>query len=256
VLSGEGADELFAGYVGYQFDRLRRMQGKKTGSVEEERLRERLWGNKDFFYEKNYLEWRENYSSMYSDTLNEMLATKHALNSTSIGLSNQVGLDDVQRRTFIDFKMRISDHLISDHGDRMAYANSIEARYPFLDIHVIEFASSIPSNLKLNNFKEKYILKKLAQGQVPNEILNRPKFSFVAPGVPEILKMNPEYVLDMLSYETNQRLGFFNPDVIEKLKHRYMEKGFRLNLPFENDLLIIALTFNIFMDKFHITGCF
>ncbi|OPZ92091.1 MAG: Asparagine synthetase (glutamine-hydrolyzing) 1 [Firmicutes bacterium ADurb.Bin419] len=150
--------------------------------------------------------------------------------------------------------MRLSDHLLSDHGDRMAYANSVEARYPFLDKDVIGLSRYIPSELKLKGYDEKYILKRVAEKIVPKEIIKRPKFAFVAPGSPELLKEGAEYIDHLLSYEKIKSQGFFNPDTIEKLKKQYIQKDFKLNLPFENDLLIIVITFGIFMEKFKMSN--
>jgi asparagine synthase (glutamine-hydrolysing) len=59
----------------------------------------------------------------------------------------------------------LSNYLLSSQGDRMAMANSVEGRYPFLDHRVIEFASRLPAKLKLNGLNEKYILKKAARGK-------------------------------------------------------------------------------------------
>jgi asparagine synthase (glutamine-hydrolysing) len=54
----------------------------------------------------------------------------------------------------------------------------------------------------------------------------------------------------MLSYDRIKRQGYFNPDVIERLKKMYRKDDFKLNLPFDSDLLIVVLTFNIFLDVF------
>jgi asparagine synthase (glutamine-hydrolysing) len=54
----------------------------------------------------------------------------------------------------------------------------------------------------------------------------------------------------MLSYERVKRMGYFNPDAVERLKRRYSQSGFKLNLPFESDLLMIVLTFNVFHETF------
>ena len=84
--------------------------------------------------------------------------------------------------------MRLADHLLSDHGDRMALANSIEARYPFLDIDLVRFATQIPPNLKLRGLTEKYIIKSIAKNKVPEDIVQREKFGFRAPGSPYLLQ--------------------------------------------------------------------
>ena len=80
--------------------------------------------------------------------------------------------------------------------------------------------------------------------------MSREKFGFHAPGSLALLQRNIEWVNDMLSYERIKRQGYFNPDVIERLKRRYSQKDFRLNLPFETDLLVIVLTFSILLDRF------
>jgi asparagine synthase (glutamine-hydrolysing) len=104
--------------------------------------------------------------------------------------------------------------------------------------------------LKLNQFTEKYILRKVAEDLVPPEILNREKYGFHAPGTPYLLRQNIEWINDLLSYERIKRQGYFNPDTIERLKAQYSKDGFRLNLPFESDLLMTVLSFGIFLDQF------
>jgi asparagine synthase (glutamine-hydrolysing) len=134
--------------------------------------------------------------------------------------------DDLNKRAYIDYKLRLVDHLVSDHGDRMAMANSVEVRYPFLDKDLIEFSTKIPSELKLKDFTEKYILKKMATKFLPKEVFEREKFHFIAPGSPYLLQKNIEYINDILSYDLIKRQGFFDPDEIERLKNIYKQKRF------------------------------
>jgi len=156
----------------------------------------------------------------------------------------------IHQRSYLDFKLRLSDHLLSEHGDRMALANSVEGRYPFLDINLIEFCREIPPDLKLNHFNEKYILKKTAEGLVPPEIINREKFGFRAPGSPYLLQQGIEWINDLLSYERIKRQGYFNPDVVERLKAQYSQSGFTLHPHLESDLLMIVITFGMLLDLF------
>jgi len=132
----------------------------------------------------------------------------------------------------------------------MAMGNSVEARYPFLDKDLVEFATLVPPDLKLKDFEEKYILKEMSKGLIPNEIVNREKFGFVAPGSPYLLKRNIEYINDLLSYDRIKSQGYFNPDTVEKLKSQYTQEGFTINVPFDSDMLIIVLTFGIFLEQF------
>jgi asparagine synthase (glutamine-hydrolysing) len=85
---------------------------------------------------------------------------------------------------------------------------------------------------------------------VPASIINREKFGFVAPGSPYLLKHNIEWLNDILSYETIKRQGYFNPDVVERLKKIYASDSFILNLPYDNDFLMIIISFGVFLDLF------
>jgi asparagine synthase (glutamine-hydrolysing) len=252
VLTGEGADELFAGYVGYRFDQygVRGAEGHGLEALLEEELRECLWGDRGLFYEIDQHAFREVKSALYSAGVNARYGQFDCLRPGLVNRERLAGRHPLHQRSYLDFKLRLSDHLITDHGDKMALANSVEARYPFLDIDVVEFSKEIPPNIKLNGLTEKYVLKRVADGLVPAEVVNREKFGFHAPGSPFLLQQKSEWIQDLLSYERVKRQGYFNPDVIETLKRQYSREGFRLNLPFESDLLIVVLTFGIFLDTF------
>jgi asparagine synthase (glutamine-hydrolysing) len=254
VLSGEGADELFAGYVGYRFDSFRDGESKSYDleTALEDELRERLWGDKDFFYEKDHLALREVKQTLYSARVNESYREFDCLNHSLINKERLRGRHPVHQRSYLDFKLRLSDHLISDHGDRMTLANSVEGRYPFLDIDLVEFSTRLPPDLKLHNYIEKYILKRVAEDLLPREIVKREKFGFHAPGSPYLLRQGIEWINDMVSHERIKRQGYFNPDGIDRVRAKYMQDGFKLNLPFEDDLLIVVLTFGIFLDTFNL----
>jgi asparagine synthase (glutamine-hydrolysing) len=251
ILSGEGADELFAGYVGYRFDKMRGQSLMKSpASQEEYNLRSRIWGDNDFIYETNLIESEQLRRNLYSNELRSDFNKINCLNHQVLNREKLQGRDLLHKRSYIDYKLRLVDHLISDHGDRMAMANSVEVRYPFLDKDLVEFSTKIPSELKLNELNEKYILRKMAEKSVPREIVKREKFGWVAPGSPYLLRRNIEYINDLLSYETIKSQGYFNPDYIEKLKRQYGHPGFSINAPFETDLLIIVITFGIFLEQF------
>ena len=254
VLTGEGADELFAGYVGYRFDSFRDRESKSyvLETMLEDELREKLWGDRDFFYEKNHLAVREVKQTLYSRRVNELYPEFDCFKHGLINKERLRGRHPLHQRSYLDFKLRLSDHLISDHGDRMALANSVEGRYPFLDIDLVEFSTRIPPELKLHNYIEKYILKRVAGDLLPREIVQREKFGFHAPGSSYLLQHGGEWINDMVSHERIKRQGYFNPDVIDRLRAEYTQSDFKLNLPFDDDLLIIVLTFGIFLDTFNL----
>ena len=254
ILTGEGSDEFFAGYVGYRFDKLRQMQKKEVNpdTVYEDKIRRELWGDENFFYEKNQHSFRQVKKELYSHQVNEHYDEVDCLNHYVVKKERLKNRHVIHKRSYLDYKLRLVDHLISDHGDRMGMANSVEARYPFLDKDLVEFAATIPPDLKLKEFDEKYILKKMAAGLIPNEIIKREKFGFVAPGSPYLLKRNIEYINDLISYDRIKTQGYFNPDTVETLKRQYTQDGFRINVPFDSDLLIIVITFGILLEKFNL----
>lgn len=256
VLSGEGADELFGGYAGYKFDALRRDQNASDDLNEllDMEIRKAIWGDKEFIYEKNEYDFRETKQYIYSSALNKEYNKFDCLKEAAVDKKRMVGKHRFHQRSYADFRLRLSGHLIADHGDRMTLANSVEGRYPFLDVALINFVRTIPPEMMLNNFNEKYLLKKLAHNFIPEDIIKREKFGFVAPGSPALLKTNKDWVNDMLSYDRIKRQGFFNPDAIEQLKKLYVSDSFVFNPPYDIDLLIIVLTFNIMLDLFEVNN--
>lgn len=251
VLSGEGADEFFAGYVGYRFDKMRAMGlVKNPASDEEKELRERLWGDKDFFYERDFNEYEAFRKQLYSQEVVERFEEINCLGFPLVNKERLEGRSVLHKRAYIDYKLRLVDHLVSDHGDRMSLANSVEVRYPFLDKKLVEYSTRVPEALKLNDFTEKYILKRMASRFVPQQVFDREKFHFIAPGSPYLLQKKVEYIQDLLSYDQIKRQGFFNPDMVEELKTKYSEDGYTVNAPYESDVLITVITFGIFLDQF------
>ncbi len=252
VLNGEGSDELFAGYVGYRFDKGRTGNGKSQDleTILGDEMRQKFWGDGNLYYEKDEYSFRETKQALYASAVSERLSEFECSNFPVINKERLRGRHPLHKRSYLDFKLRLGHHLIADHGDRMTMANSIEARYPFLDIDLVEFCREIPPDLKLNGFTEKYILKKAAENLIPREIVEREKFGFVAPGSPSLLQQKIDWVYDLLSYDRIKRQGYFNPDTVEFLKKKYSQKDFKLNLTLEDDLLIVVLTFGLFLELF------
>lgn len=253
VLSGEGADELFAGYIGYRFDQFRKPRRDEPLDYErlkEESLREDLWGDKDLFYERDYHAFGELKQEIYSPALRSLFRFFDCLKHPLVRKEKLAGRHPLHKRSYLDLKLRLADHLLMDHGDSMALANSVEARYPFLDIHFAELAARIPPDLKVNGFTEKYILRRMGQEMLPLEVLRREKFGWFAPGSPELLQQGVQWINDMLSPERLRRQGYFDVQVIESLKARYSREGFRLAFPYDEDLLMIVATFGLFLDTF------
>lgn len=255
VLSGEGADELFGGYVGYKFDRQRNFDDSEFFDIDELmefEVRDRLWGDRNFYYETKYHQYKDFKKMIYSNNVNESFESFNSVTSNLIDKTKIRGRSILHKRSYIDLKLRMADHLLAGHGDRVGLANSVEVRYPFLDINLLEFLKKMPSNVKLKGAKEKYILKRCSEKYLPTEIVEREKFSFVASSSPSLIKLNLEWINDILSYETIKRQGYFNPEAIERLKKIYLSDSFKINQTFEYDHLMIVLTFGIFLDTFNL----
>jgi asparagine synthase (glutamine-hydrolysing) len=252
VLSGEGADELFGGYAGYKFDQRKAPVGRQDDldQIFEDQVRQVLWGNAGFTYEKNEYEFRSTKTALYSGRVNMQYEAFDCLKIAAIDHKKIRNRDIFHQRSYVDFKLRLAGHLIADHGDRMTMANNVEGRFPFLDIELVEFIKTIPPRMMVKDMTEKYILKQIARKYLPAEIIGREKFGFVAPGSPGLLRGKNEWVNDLLSYETIKRQGYFNPDTIERLKKLYARPDYILTPPYDVDLLIIILTFNMFLEVF------
>ncbi|WP_193173814.1 asparagine synthase (glutamine-hydrolyzing) [Nisaea nitritireducens] len=254
VLTGEGADELFGGYVGYRLDRQRRA-GAGDFSLEAQNAREtqeRLWGDPDFFYERDYGAFAEIKTALYAPEIAADLASFDCCQGALLDRSKMIGRHPLHQRSYADFKLRLADHLLSDHGDRVAYAHSVEARYPFLDPEVIEWVRTAPPDCLVQDMTEKYPLRRLAAHRLPPEVTKREKFGFVAPSSASLLQDGADWVEDLLSHERIKRAGYFDADTVERLKTRYRQPGFRLNTTFEPDLLMIVLSFELFRECFDV----
>jgi asparagine synthase (glutamine-hydrolysing) len=101
--------------------------------------------------------------------------------------------------------------------DRMSMAHSLEARVPLLDHKIIEFAATIPQELRLRSGTTKYILKRAATDILPSTLIDRPKQGFVIPLRTWFRGQLDEFVRDLLFCDTARDRGIFDPAVIEQL---------------------------------------
>jgi asparagine synthase (glutamine-hydrolysing) len=161
---------------------------------------------------KNYL------SKNYKDSIEDY----DAISILETQLKDKLeGHDHLTKAQWIEFHFFMSKYLLSSQGDRMAMANSVEGRYPFLDHRVIEFCMKLNPDLKLNGLNEKYLLKHMMKGRLPESILNRPKQAYRAPIRSSFFsKQMPIYLKDMLSEERITDFGIFNPEFVNQLKKK------------------------------------
>lgn len=251
VLTGQGADEIFGGYAGYKFDSFRASRRSlQAASPIERQIRRHLWGDEGFLYERSFEHFLGNRRRLYSSALNHELGAWGCLAHPPVNPRKLENLDLFQKRSYIDYKLRLCNHLLADHADRMTMANSVEARHPFLDPDFVAYAARLPSDLKLRGYEEKYILKKLGAGRVPPAIAAREKFGFAAPGGQVLVRQEIPEINDLLAPEAIRRTGFFNPDAVSSLHQQYRNPNFCLTPPFDEDLLMPVLTLQLLASLF------
>jgi asparagine synthase (glutamine-hydrolysing) len=131
----------------------------------------------------------------------------------------------------------------------MAMGNSVEGRYPFLDYRVIEFCNQLPENYKLNCLNEKFILKKLSAGKIPESITNRPKQAYRAPIISSLFSRNSQgYLTDYISEESLSSFGIFNPGKVKTLIAKIENGG--LTSEIDQMALVGILSTQILNKKF------
>lgn len=251
VLTGQGSDEFFCGYAGYMVDLFRNMQ-KGQMSAEECEVNERLWGDPYFRYERIHPEIRKIHTQIYSENVRGEIDKFSAFATSPINVEHVKGLSSQKRRSYIDYKLRLSDHLLIEHGDHMFFSHSVEGRHPFLDAELLSFVAKIPDKYKLNGTNEKYILKKAGEGIVPEEILKRKKFPFQAPGMSAMVKRSGGK-LEFLEESLLKKYGIFDIGYVNEMKKVYSQSNFKLMGAYEIDYLLIVMTVTMLCERFSLS---
>ncbi|PWK19020.1 asparagine synthase (glutamine-hydrolyzing) [Xanthomarina spongicola] len=243
VITGEGADELLGGYNIFKETKIKHFWAKDPQSKYRPLLLKRLYPYlpqisnsssnmlKMFFgYKLNetespiyshLLRWHNTsrIKNYFSETIKENIKDYTPIEDLENQLESKLnGYDYLTKAQWLEIHLFMSGYLLSSQGDRMGMANSIEGRYPFLDHRVIEFCMTLHPDLKLHGLNEKYLLKKMMAGRLPEEILNRSKQAYRAPirslFVSEEL---PEYLKTMLSEDCIAEFGIFNVEHVKTL---------------------------------------
>ncbi|WP_158848228.1 asparagine synthase (glutamine-hydrolyzing) [Algibacter sp. L1A34] len=243
VITGEGADELFGGYNIFKETKIKHFWAKDPESKYRPLLLKKLYPYipqiktansnvlKMFFgYKLNETEspiyshvLRWNNTSRINNYLSkdykEIIKNHNPISEIEKQLQDRFkDYDYLTKAQCIEFELFLPKYLLSSQGDRMAMANSIEGRYPFLDHRVIEFSMKLNPDLKLHGLNEKYLLKKMMKGKLPESILNRPKQAYRAPIQSAFFSEEmPIYLKDMLSDRKIIRFGIFNPKFVNQL---------------------------------------
>lgn len=242
VLTGEGGDELFAGYARYSVERLApwmRLMPEWAGGLMRSAFA-KLPGMRRQKIAMNALTIKDdarriaNWFPMLADDLKAELLSdsmhEHRAGAAALFtecLQNCDASDSLNRMLYADSKMWLPDYLLL-RGDKLTMANSLEARVPLLDHKLVEFAARLPPNLKLRMRTRKYLLKKCASRLLPSNIVHRKKAGFPIPIDRWLNESANTLMRDTLSEDAVAARGLFNPAVVSRLIDQH-ERGFADN---------------------------
>ncbi len=247
ALSGDGGDELFAGYDTYLANRIGEYYEKFPGFLRNHliarwlhlippsqkkkgiiNLVKRFVEGAELPRSLMHVRWMtflkpEEKSRLYTDFFKKELAgeatdkyLQHYFDQTQLRNPQTPGfLDPLARQQYVDLKTYLPDDILTK-VDRMSMATSLEARVPLLDHKVVEFAFKIPSELKLRGFTTKYILKKTMAKFLPKEVIYKKKQGFSIPIKNWLRAELKPLLLDLLSETRIQKRGYFNWKYIDR----------------------------------------
>ncbi|MBB4193029.1 asparagine synthase (glutamine-hydrolyzing) [Rhizobium aethiopicum] len=261
VLTGEGADEIFAGYDIFKEAKVRRFCTRQPGSRFRPLLFRRLYP-----YLPNLSRQTPEYLSAFfmagsaelGDPLFSHRPRFRSTSATKMFFSRDVksalaGYDAAEeivsllpadfrrwhplnQAQYLETRFLLPGYILSSQGDRMAMAHGIEGRFPFLDHRLVEFAARLHPEQKLKGLDEKHVLRGVADKLLPSEISGRRKQPYRAPDVEAFVgETKRAFVEAAMGAESIERLAIFDPVTVEKLHRKCAmgaPSGFRDNAAF------------------------
>lgn len=188
LLSGEGSDELFAGYPKYRYDMFGRYINWVPDKLQQYVIdkipskHRKIEVALKALFEGNYSNrWALWFAPFSIDEKKRLLADELSFGNPITDYVNRYKLNEsLNSLLFCDCKVWLPDNLL-DRGDRMTMGASIEGRVPFLDHDLVEYAFSLPDKYKIRGSQRKWAIKMVALKYLPEQIVNRPKAGFVMP---------------------------------------------------------------------------
>jgi asparagine synthase (glutamine-hydrolysing) len=270
ALNGDGGDETFAGYERYIAMSLTEKYRRVPAIVRESLIREavnliptsptkktkvrsmkRLLEVVSRPSANRYMHWMSSFNeeakdSLYSESFRRQLQAADATQFLRQWFSRANGGSIVDTVLLTDLMTYLPNDLLVK-VDIASMAVSLEARSPFLDHHVIEFAASLPANFKLRRFTTKYLLKRVLRQLLPSENLDRRKMGFGVPiGHWFRGKMQP-FLREVLLSEKALKRDLFDPAAVRQLIELHV-RGERDHSHQLWTLLMLELWFNRFID--------
>jgi asparagine synthase (glutamine-hydrolysing) len=269
VLTGEGADELLAGYGIFKEDKVRRFWARDSSSEMRPSLLARIHSEVDGGSGRGTEMWQR----FFGRHLNE---TDHALYShlirwentawslralapsvrasvlpdaLSASLERELPVEwaswsPLARAQWLEIKTFMSSYLLTCQGDRVAMAHGIEVRYPFLDPGVVDLCTRLPTRLKMPGLRDKLTLRRLASRSLPEEIWQRPKQPYRAPMTAPFFGdgAGQDRVDELLSKDACERFGVVDSTAAANLVAKARRQGGRMSGEREEMALVGILT--------------
>jgi asparagine synthase (glutamine-hydrolysing) len=277
VMSGEGADEILLGYDLFREAKIRRFWARAPQSRCRGQLLRRLYDYLPQYKNPRYFNLMLDF---YRPTLGQVDDPHYAMavrwsNGEALAASFSRSLqelaraydpvaeldgwlparyaeaDDVERAQAIETMTLLGNYLLSSQGDRMALANSVETRYPYLDLEFVRFAARLPRRIKLRGLKDKFILREAYADRIPDAVRRRKKFAYQAPEKKSFFPGGTlvGWAADLLSRERIAADGIFDPDYVEQYCLTPVgdagRQGFRANM-----LFMIVLSTTLLVERF------
>ena len=242
VVTGDGGDELFAGfdrYFGFRWvgiyaalpAPLRRvMLGPLLGTLPDRGSYKNLTQKFRWLHELSFHEGGRRYAEatlffrfgeggkagLYSSEVAARLTDRDPTDCIVEAFEGAEAADDLDRMLYADVVTRLPEHSLM-LSDRMTMAHSLEGRSPFLDHLLAEYVATLPTGLKAKGRHLKYLMRRVSEGLLPREILDRPKQGFMFPLAYWMKGPLVPVLEDLLSHSAVVEAGIFRSDAIEQL---------------------------------------
>lgn len=263
VLTGEGADEWLAGYPWYKIAKasaaLDSIPGLRWSNVA---VRAYFRMKKVPIHARGFREglersvggpnaWVDSFGvlslsklRLYGEAMHQVAEEAHPWAKLGIDLNRAKLWAPLNRGLWVGARVTLAGHLLQAKGDRVAMHSSVEARYPFLDEDVFDFTAKLHPRWKLNGFRDKHLLRLVAERWLPKDIARRSKVIFRAPLDSFHLDPEPKFIGELLSDESLRKTGYFDLEAVRHWRSafRQMRPGSLPRLSMEMGLVAVVAT--------------
>jgi asparagine synthase (glutamine-hydrolysing) len=269
VLTGEGADEVMAGYDLFKDAKIRQWWARRPDSRLRPLLLTRLYPTSPMLARAGKADYLHQYYGRWIHDPADRGFSHRPRWETTVGvLDNYLspepasllarvedwdaeylealpddfdGWSCLDKAQLLESETLLAGYLLSSQGDRPAMAHSVEGRFPYLDPEFAALAASLNPRDRLPVLHEKQCLKDAARGVLPDAILDRPKQPYMAPDAPSFFGEDaPEWVGEMLAREKLDRYGLFDSDAVGTLTAK-MKRRRRGQIGFRDNMLLVGI---------------